>query len=210
QYLAHEGRVEMSTGHFLEARALFVEALRMAETGMEEDRIFIRTDLAEAMRSLGDVAGARELDHQCYDYYRIRDMPEAHISALNLAITYVMDSQFEEAQVLCRRAIAGMKRHNLTLYISVAYLLSLACAAGLRKYSDWQSYWPTARDEFHAHRIIERDIAWAAEEAGRLARLAGWYEEARDAFQFALPIWEALGDDEAQARIKSLLAAETP
>jgi tetratricopeptide (TPR) repeat protein len=203
--LSVRGHVQMARGRFLEARALFLEALRLAVSDTEDMRRIIRADLAEAMRYFGEVEEARKIHQEQYDYYRARDLPHAHTAAVNLGVTLIMSRRFEEARALCRRTIVAMKRQNFIIYLGQAYNLSLCCAAALGEWDDWVRDWPLARAAFDAHLAADRDIAWTAEEAGRLAAEAGWAAQAREVFDLALRLWEALGDDDARRRVEGRL-----
>ena len=203
------GDVAMGMGDYQRAREHFERALRYARRSSEERVMAISGDLGDATRYLGDLAAAEALYQNSYEFYVDRGSTMANTLGLNLSIVHINRGQYDEAAKLAKSIAASMKRQEFTLFIGAAYLLLCCAAAGAKKRAEWDEYFPLARRKLSNEPVIERDIGWACEEAARLAEEAGWSDDADVARTLSIPIWQALGDEEALTRVKKASPAPT-
>lgn len=205
--LAYLAQVDIATGDYDAALVRLDEALFFARRISPAVVLRVESDLAEVKRHLGDYAGAEALYRGAYEFYQDHGSRQGLVQAMNLGFTLIAQQRFDEALQLGLETIAGMKVRDYTIYLGIAEVMTACAAAGLGRLDLWETHFPAGKRLLKERPIPDKDVAWIAEQAGSLARQAGWLEQARQAFTLSLSVWRVLEGQDDIDRLEGLLGA---
>jgi len=82
----------------------------------------------------------------------------------------------------------------------------LACAAQAKDWPEWDDHLACGAEALRQSGLLDPDVAWCAELAGRLTEWGGQPARAREAYLVALEQWRGLGDATGVERIERALS----
>jgi tetratricopeptide (TPR) repeat protein len=189
------------------AESFYLEAtVRFEELGN-------RYGMARGLNGLGEVSRLQgNLEEAGRLYRRSRSILAELSSAdeifprVNLAFVSLAEGHFGRARrelEESRSLLGGMGWGGLLTCVHAALL---SCAAQARDWSFWDDGFAIVSPAVEGSGIVEPDLAWAAELAGRLTEWAGETARAKAVYGLARAQWRALGDVEGVARMERALA----
>jgi hypothetical protein len=81
----------------------------------------------------------------------------------------------------------------------------LACAAQARDWPEWDDHVARGAEALRQSGLLDPDVAWCAELAGRLTEWGGQPARAREVYELAQAQWQGLGDITGMQRIARTL-----
>jgi serine/threonine protein kinase/tetratricopeptide (TPR) repeat protein len=176
-----------------------------------------RYGVARSLNGMGDIARLQgDLDAATRRYRRSLTILEGLRSAdgifprLNLALIHLAEQRFTTAEETLREARESLERLGWGGLLSCVHVALLACAAQARDWEAWDDHFERAAAALRESGLLDPDVAWAAELAGRLTDWAGQPARAREAFRLALAQWNGLGDVVGAQRIARAMGPSPP
>ncbi|HEY7411931.1 MAG TPA: AAA family ATPase [Vicinamibacteria bacterium] len=183
-----------------EARALF-------------ERLGNRYGVARAANGLGEVARARGDDLEAEACYRrsletleLLAPAEAVFPRLNLGLVALLQGREAEGEAMLLAVAEELQQRGWRLLLAIAQAALLPILAGQRRWDQWDACWREASAALREAGLVEPDVAWVAELAGRRAAEAAQPARARAAYDVALAALVRLGDEAGADRVHRALA----
>lgn len=184
--------------------ALVTEALA------HQRRVGNRFAEAWGENALGDLARSRARFQEAEGHYEralaLRERmesPYVEVTRLNLALTLLAREKYEEAE----RALTHARERlgEGSGFLSFVYAQLMACAAAGGRWEDWDRYETALGAVLADNPMVDDDLAWPLELAGRLAAESGEEARALSALRRAEVQWATMGKREQAeaARIKA-------
>ena len=171
-----------------------------------------RYGVARSLNGMGDIARLQgDLDTATRRYRRSLIILEGLRSAdevfprLNLALIELARQRFTAAEETFRGAREGLERLGWGGLLACVHVSLLACAAQARDWPEWDDHLGRGAEALRQSGLLDPDVAWCAELAGRLTEWAGQAARAREAYLTALEQWRGLGDAGGVERIERAL-----
>ncbi len=193
------------------------ELLRAADlyrqTSARFEALGNRYGVARSLNGLGDVSRLQgDADTATRRYRRSLTILEGLRSAdaifprLNLALIDLAQQRFTAAEETLREARESLQRLGWGGLLACVHVALLACAAQAREWPAWDDHLALGEPALRQSGLLDPDVAWCAELAGRLADWAGQPARAREAYELALEQWRGLGNAQGVQRIERAVA----
>jgi serine/threonine protein kinase/tetratricopeptide (TPR) repeat protein len=171
-----------------------------------------RYGVARSLNGMGDVARLQgDLARASGHYRRALTILDGLRSAdgifprLNLALIDLAEQRFSIAENTLGEIRERLDRLGWGGLLSCVHVSLLACAAQARDWGIWDDHLDQGSAALKTSGLLDPDLAWAAELAGRLTEWAGQPARAREIYGLALAQWRGLGDQAGVARIERTL-----
>ena len=158
--------------------------------------------LGESARFRGDLAEAESHYRKAAKLMESIESKDVTVTKLNLALVLLAQSEFAQAE----RALTGLRedlelagRHGYVVYL-LAIQLPVLASKGILPV--WSTHFRETESWLAETDIVDDDIAWSAELAGKLWENAGNPEQARQSNRLAIVQWRALNKSEEAARVQ--------
>jgi eukaryotic-like serine/threonine-protein kinase len=172
-----------------------------------------RYGVARSLNGLGDVTRLQgDLDTATRRYRRSLTILEGLGSAdaifprLNLALIDLAQQRFTAAEGTFREARESLERLGWGGLLACVHVSLLACAAQAREWPAWDEHLALGGSALRQSGLLDPDVAWCAELAGRLTEWAGQPARAREVYALALEQWRGLGNAQGVQRIEGAVA----
>ncbi len=168
-----------------------------------------RYGVARSLNGVGDMARLQgDFGRASGNYRRALTILDGLRSAdslfprLNLVLIDLAEQRFSIAE----NTLGEIREHLEELgwggLLSCVHICLLACASQARDWGMWDGHLDQGTAALKASGLLDPDVAWAAELAGRLTEWSGQSARAREIYELALAQWRGLGDREGVARIE--------
>ena len=198
------GWCELGLGALVKQRGDFAAAtahLGAAVAAFEHARSFVA--LGSAQNELGEVErfqGHFKSALQAYDK-ALQYLPAGHadvgVIQLNLGLTHIALGDWIRARESLRRAMTTFTEKGRTGALIYIELGMMVCAAGERRWDEWQSLIDAVVPRLARAGVYDGDIATLLTHAGDLCYDAGEFRRAVELWELAVLQWEKL-ENEAQ------------
>ena len=204
--LAEVGNIRLAAGSLVEAGQFLHRALALfEEVGYPYGIAHVRNSMAEISRQCADLERAETEYLQAQEMLARVGSPERIIPMLNGGLLKLSRGDYDGARVVFEEGLTIVRREqrrHLQGCVHVALMLVLAHAG------EWDAF------DRHGERATtlvaetgatDRDIAWPAHRAGKIAFKAGEFGRAAMAYRLALPQWVALGREQRATVVRGRL-----
>jgi len=171
-----------------------------------------RYGVARSLNGIGDVARLQgDLALAAGHYRRALAILDGLRSAdgifprLNLALIDLAEQRFTAAEGTLGEAREQLERLGWGGLLSCVHVCLLACVSQARDWAAWDGHLDLGAAALRTSGLVDPDVAWAAELAGRLTEWAGQSARAREVYEIALAQWRGLGEARGAARIEKAL-----
>ncbi|HKI01971.1 MAG TPA: hypothetical protein VKK31_08330 [Thermoanaerobaculia bacterium] len=168
--------------------------------------------MARSLNGLGDVARLQGDLVRAAGHYRraltILDglrSTDGIFPSFNLALIDLSEQRFSATEGALGEIRENLERLGWGGLLSCVHVCLLACAAQSRDWGTWDDHLGLGATALRTSGLVDPDVAWAAELAGRLTEWAGQPARAREVYEVALAQWRGLGDAGGVARIERVL-----
>jgi eukaryotic-like serine/threonine-protein kinase len=199
------GRAQMKLERLDDAQRALDKALYYAKKGPEGFEMSVHNDLGGLARLRGDLARAEDHYRACRQYHRDLGSRYQHMASLNVVLVLIMRERHDQARELCVEAARGLQANGLDATLTYVNALLMCCAGYDGDWESWDRFFEKASAHSEAS-LVDRDIAWAVEEAAQLAHDAGELERAAKLWPMAAAHWEPL-DAEYAAELRQRAAS---
>jgi len=193
------GWLDFIAGDLLSAEQRYRQAYEIHETnGNRFGVAYALNQLAEVMRTKGDLAGAAATYRRSAGIFGALGSPQEFVPTLNLGLTYVTLGRMEDA----RRIVEGIEGRLGALgwkaYLVFVHAILLAAAAKRGDSDAWERHFAPATSS--AGGLVEPDLALCLERAAAYAAAAGLTREAERAATVARDLRRAIEKEKAAAQ----------
>jgi tetratricopeptide (TPR) repeat protein len=171
-----------------------------------------RYGVARSLNGMGDVARLQgDLALAAGHYRRALAILDGLRSAdgtfprLNLALIDLSEQRFSAAEGNLEEIRESLERLGWGGLLSCVHVCLLSCASQARDWGMWDDQLDRAAAALRTSGLVDPDLAWAAELAGRLTEWGGQSARAREVYEIALTQWRGLEDARGSARIAKAL-----
>lgn len=193
------------------ARELFERAMVLNQhLGNRMQAMACLNGLADADRLEGALDSAEARYRRVLGFYEVVGSTGVHVVRFNLAVTLLMLHRPAEARDLLLQSVGPTSHGGQTWLAGGIHVALTACSAALGDWSAFDHHLAEASERLNEASAPDRDDAWPAEQAARLAWEAGQGVRARHAYELAAFVWGRLGDVEAVARIREVVSDAVP
>lgn len=194
-----KGEIDRAERWFIKA----VEILR--DSGHQRGLATSVNGLAEVARLRDDYARAEALYRQVLGIHRALGSNLATVVQLNLALVQLQQRQFNRAQESLEPLVEVFEASGSKAWLGCVHVFLLPCMADLRDWDRWDHHLRTGKDLITGSGMADGDVAWPLEMAAEMAHAKGLENRAREAYEFALAQYEALGREEKVAELTQFL-----
>jgi len=194
--------------HTEESRLLLERAQRRFEQrGNRYQVACCLNDLGEVTRKAGDLRGAERLYRESAQLFESLGSADASTPRFNLGMVLLHADEYADARAVFEKELGKLAIEERALDKLWLHAGLLPCAAAGRDWAAWDHH--MRRVVALVEEIVDEDIPWCAELAGRLAREAGATERSRRAFEIARSQWQRMEREPDIARVDAALASES-
>jgi tetratricopeptide (TPR) repeat protein len=151
-------------------------------------------DLAECERERGNLDEADRLYAMAVARYESIGTGQVLIARFNRTIVWVARGELERATTELERLRTQTREGGFDGLLAGIFALLTTCAAAQGKWAQWDPNLREVARLLEKTDLIDKDFAWALEQAGDLARDAGFEDRARAAWELALAQWRGVSD----------------
>ncbi|MCB9761508.1 MAG: tetratricopeptide repeat protein [Alphaproteobacteria bacterium] len=165
--------------------------------------------LAEAARKMGDLYAAENDYRRALALFDARGSGQGIFPRINLGLVLLGRGLNREAREQLEGARISLEASGRLGMLGAVMVTLLPCLVADRDWSLWEQYYHRARTLLGDTRIVDADIAWAAELSGDWAAVGAKrtvdLARAARSFEIALHQWRDMGNAEAAARVEGRL-----
>jgi tetratricopeptide (TPR) repeat protein len=197
--------VKNSAGDPDEAKRLLLRARAcFEESGNRFQVANCLNDLGEIARKTGQLTDAEALYRRAAVLYESLGSAEATTPRFNLGMVLLAQEEYAKARVVFDGELAKFAADERLLDKLWLHAGLLPCAAHARDWAAWDH--DLRRVLALLEDLVDEDIPWCAELAGRLCAEAGDHERSRRAYELARSQFERMKHDDEIARVDEALA----
>ncbi len=197
--------VKNSSGDLDEAQRLLVRArASFEESGNRFQVANCLNDLGEIARKTGKLADAEGFYRRAAELYESLGSAEATTPRFNLGLVLLAQEEYAKARAVFAAELARFPADERVLDKLWLHAGLLPCAADARDWDAWDRH--LERVLALIENLVDEDIPYCAEIAGKLCAKAGQVERSRRAYELARSQLERMTREEDIARIDEALA----
>lgn len=192
------GELDRARGYMRKARA------RAQAEGDVVEMAEAWNTLADIARKQGDLEDAERGYRRTLELYAQAGAGDAVIYPMaNLALVHLAREDWDAARESATALRAEVEWRNREVLLCAAHAALAVVSAGVGVFEDAAHHLERCRQLVEGADLVEADIAWCFERAGKLALKGRQRALARAALRMALSQYERLGDTQSVARLTS-------
>ncbi|HEY8429549.1 MAG TPA: tetratricopeptide repeat protein, partial [Sandaracinaceae bacterium] len=196
--------VRRRRGEHASSRATYEDArARFRALGMRAAEANAIVGLGEVERAEGRYERAEALYREAIDLYEAVGSGNARVARQNLGLALLARGAWGKARHALERALFEHRRDGWETLAACAEIEVSVCDAALGDFRSWDERVERASKTIAAARLVDPDLAWAAEASGDHARAAGHGDRAKYVWSIAREQWIALGHLERAAIVEA-------
>lgn len=161
--------------------------------------------LAEILRQQEKLPEAEQEYENAEEMLARVGSPERIVPKANRGLILLKQGEYGRAQRTLDEALSSAvlaKQRHLQAYLHVALL---SCHAHALAWPSWDDHLENAKELLAETGAVDKDIAWPAELAARIATDAGEKQRAIEALRIAQEQWQALRNEDMAERIEDII-----